>query len=282
MKDVILTGDAFQLISRLEEDSIDSIVTSPPYWGLRDNKHQQQLGWKEPYEVYIDRLVSLFDLARRPLKPEGTVWLNLGEKWASKPIRGLGIKQKDMLGLPWMAAFALRDAGWYLRDCVIWDKLERCLGGPWSDRTVTCHEYIFLLTQQPRYYFDWEAIKEKGSVLAGSKGGRGSQHRRNQDGVNSRPAEYKTYSGYRRKRSVWRVQPQAGKGNHTSTYPVSLIEPLILAGTPPGGTILDVFAGTGTTGIAARNTGRHYIMFEINPETVEVAQCRLNQQSETS
>jgi DNA modification methylase len=282
MIDQVLIGNSLELIENLDENSIDSIITSPPYWGIRNNDIEGQIGWDQSLVQYIFDLVTLFHKARRPLKPEGVVWLNIGEKWASKDIPGLGIKQKDMIGLGWRIAFELQNLGWHLRDCVIWDKKNRCLGGNWTDRTINCHEYIFLLTQQKRYYFDWEAIKEKGSVPAGTRGGKGSESRYSRSEINSRPPSYKVYSGYRRKRSVWGVQPQRGKGHHASTYPVELIKPLVLSSTPPGGTVLDPFAGTGTTGIAARDTGRHYILFEINPEYAEVAKCRLNPPSETS
>ena len=306
----ILQGDCIESLKKLEDQSINTCITSPPYWGLRDyNGEEKQLGLEDTPEEFVDNLVKVFKEVKRVLRDDGTVWLNLGDTYSShkdckstpqslakgmksevahviekgksvsrntKKLKAAGLKNKDLIGIPWRVALALQQDGWYLRQDIIWHK-PNPMPESVKDRCTKAHEYIFLLSKSPKYYFDNEAIKEDGVIKAGTKGAKGSKDRQNQKGVNARPPEYKIYDGKRNKRSVWTITTKPFKGAHFATFPMDLIEPCVLAGCPEGGTVLDPFAGSGTTGIVAVNHNRHAVMCELNKEYIELAKKRIRE-----
>ncbi len=184
------------------------------------------------------------------------------------------MKHKDLIGIPWRVAFALQADGWTLRQDIIWHK-PNPMPESVKDRCTKAHEYIFLLSKGPRYYFDSEAMKEPAIYPAGTKAAKGSATRAAQPGVNSRPPEYKVYDGMRNRRSVWTVTTKPFKGAHFATFPPDLIEPCVLAGCPEGGTVLDPFGGAGTTGLVAARNNRNSILCELNPEYAAMAAERV-------
>ena len=266
----ILQGNSLEVVKTLPDASINCVVTSPPYFGLRDYGMAEQIGLEETPIAYVEKLVSLFQEIRRVLRDDGTLWINLGDSYASNSkgqeggskkqrsnqgasyvVRKFsydGIKEKDLVGIPWLVALALREDGWYLRQDIIWHK-NNSFPESVKDRCTKTHEYIFLLSKKDRYYFDQESIKEQ---IAGTTG------------------------DYRVKRSVWTVNNQTYHGAHFATYPPALIMPCILAGCPEGGTVLDPFFGSGTTGVVCKNLNRKCIGIELNPKFVEVAKIRLS------
>ena len=288
-------GDCLEILRTMPDASVHTCVTSPPYFGLRDYGVDGQIGLEPTPDEYVARMVEVFREVRRVLRDDGTLWLNLGDSYAGagysnhantggakredggkqKHLTGSGLKNKDLIGIPWRVAFALQADGWYLRQDIIWHK-PNPMPESVRDRCTKAHEYIFLLSKSPRYYFDHEAMKEPGVIPAGTKGAKGSAERAAQPGVNSRPPEYKVYDGMRNKRSVWTVTTKPFKGAHFATFPPDLIEPCILAGCPEGGTVLDPFGGAGTTGLVATQAGRNAVLCEINPEYVEMARKRID------
>jgi DNA modification methylase len=262
--DTIACGDAFDLIEYLPKNSINSIITSPPFWKQRTKDIPGYVGDERSLEGYTDRLVSLFDKAATPLKPDGTLWLNLGEKF----------KDKRMTMMPFKVALALEQAGWIPKDTIIWDKMDKCFRGD-KGRTTLCHEYIFVFSRTPDPYYDQESLIEDGVIPAGTRGAKGSKERHAIKGVNARPPVYWTYSGKRNKRSVWHVKPRPSKYNHYSQYPIELVEPCVLASCPLNGVVLDPFGGMATTALAARKNGRHFICFELDSGDVDKARERL-------
>jgi len=259
-----------------------------------------QIGLEQTPEEYIAQLVEVFREVRRVLKDDGTLWVNIGDSYYNyrsgtafvkqsvaktdqdlpsfSPSRNNkldGLKSKDLIGIPWMLAFALRADGWYLRQDIIWHK-PNPMPESVKDRCTKAHEYIFLLSKSKEYYFDYEAIKEKGVIPAGTKGAKGSAERVAEKGVNSRPPEYKIYDGMRQKRSVWTVNTKPYKGAHFATFPTDLIEPCILAGCPKDGMVLDPFGGSGTTGYVADKNGRNATLIELNPEYINLAEERID------
>ena len=291
----ILQGNCLEVLKYLPEQSVNTCITSPPYWGLRNYQEEEQLGLEDTPEEFVESLVKVFREVKRVLRDDGTVWLNLGDSYSSggrttttnqtlrgdkdygvtRPKPSKGIKPKDLVGIPWRVAFALQADGWYLRQDIIWHK-PNPMPESVRDRCTKAHEYIFLLSKNVKYYFDNESIKEDGVIKAGTKGAKGSQERQNQKGVNARPPEYKIYDGKRKKRSVWTVTTKPFKGAHFATFPPDLIEPCVLAGCPEGGTVLDPFGGAGTTGLVAEQNNRDSILIELNPDYIEIAKERLN------
>jgi DNA modification methylase len=304
----ILVGDCREQLKTLPEKSIHTCVTSPPYFGLRDYGMADQIGLEQTPEAFVKELVAVFREVKRVLRDDGTVWLNLGDSYASyrdgkatpDTTRGEStgtlvpkgnaknrmattfansfIKHKDLIGIPWRVAFALQADGWYLRQDIIWSK-PNPMPESVSDRCTKAHEYIFLLSQSPKYYFDYEAIKEP---VADSTVGRLSQKNLiNQSGSDRVP--FKTNGPMkavgdtetRNKRSVWTVTTKPFKGAHFATFPPDLIEPCILAGCPLGGTVIDPFGGADTTGLVASRHGRNAILCELNPEYAKLAKDRI-------
>lgn len=277
---------------------VQTCVTSPPYFGLRDYGHDGQIGLEETPEQYIEAMVKVFSCVKNILADDGTLWLNIGDSYAGNNSQasnngragfgnarervvnrtGEGLKTKDLIGIPWMLAFALRADGWYLRQDIIWHK-PNPMPESVTDRCTKAHEYIFLMSKSPKYYYDFEAIKEEGVIAAGTLAAKGSAERQNQKGVNARPPEYKEYDGQRNKRSVWTVTTKPYEGAHFAVFPTDLIEPCILAGAPVGGVVLDPFMGSGTTAQVAQSLGRQYLGCELNPEYAPLQKKRLAQQS---
>jgi DNA modification methylase len=296
----ILEGDCRETLATLPAGSVQTCVTSPPYFGLRDYGRDGQMG----LEPQPDEFVAVFREVRRVLADDGTVWLNLGDSYSAyngnagmggpvgltqtterpKLPKGHGLvakalKPKDLIGIPWMVAFALRADGWFLRSEIIWAK-RNCMPESVTDRPTRAHEQIFLLSKRPRYFYDHDAIREEDlgrdharTVLDGQpslepSGGlaapnRGLRTVAGRDGLG------------RNKRSVWTVATQPFPGAHFATFPPKLIEPCILAGCPEGGTVLDPFAGAGTTGMVALRHGRSFIGCELNHEYVQLGRERI-------
>ena len=294
----IFTGDCLQVLSLLPSGSVNTCVTSPPYFGLRDYGVDGQIGLEDTPDAFVGRLVEVFREVRRVLRDDGTLWLNLGDSYAANrayqveqtkggPKHGVaqavsgrsqqasdyGLKPKDLIGVPWRVAFALQADGWYLRQDIIWHK-PNPMPESVTDRCTKAHEYIFLLSKGPRYYFDAEAIKEPavqaGRVRSDRMGGN-----KYVEGVKHSDGSVFTGSETRNRRSVWTVTTKPFKGAHFATFPPDLIEPCVLAGAPIGGTVLDPFFGAGTTGLVAQKHGRRCVGIELNPEYVEIAKARL-------
>jgi DNA modification methylase len=295
----ILNGDSIEMMRTLDDNSVNTCVTSPPYFGLRDYGHDGQIGLEETPEKYIDALVNVFREVKRVLRKDGTLWLNIGDSYASyrdgkatpdttrgesngtlvpkgiasnrmaSTFLGSNIKHKDLIGIPWRLAFALQSDGWYLRQDIIWNK-PNPMPESVQDRCTKSHEYIFLLAKSPKYFFDSEAIKEK-AAYAGAK--RGISKNISPSGITDfgGKIEYDT----RNKRSVWTVNTRSYSGSHFATFPTELITPCILAGCPKDGVVLDPFGGSGTTAFVANENGRNAILCEINPEYVELSKERL-------
>ena len=278
----ILQGCCIEILKTLEEKSIHSCVTSPPYFGLRDYGVKGQIGLEITPEEYVSKILEVFSEVKRVLRDDGTLWLNLGDSYAQNQSAGdrvtkyspkqktskgtyssevkcpVGYKVKDLIGIPWMVAFALRSDGWYLRQDIIWHK-PNPMPESVTDRCTKSHEYIFLLSKSPKYHFDHEAIKEKGVMSKGD----------------SAELEEKGYNT-RNKRSVWIVNTKPFKEAHFATFPMDLIEPCILASCPENGTVLDPFFGAGTTGITCIKNKRNYIGIELNQDYIDIAKKRIS------
>lgn len=313
-------GDCLETLRRMPSGLVNTCVTSPPYFGLRDYGHPGQIGLEETPEEFIGKLVEVFREVRRVLRDDGTAWINMGDSYARNPAKGgsgpggknaaysdsygraagaraggaadlpvrasvSGVKEKDLLGIPWMLAFALRADGWYLRKEIIWHK-PNPMPESVTDRPTKAHEHIFLLAKSPTYYYDHEAIKEPAKDW--SRGGPGTGIENTAErygagnggnaGLASLAAKYKDGSQdqTRNRRSVWTVPTKAYKGAHFATYPEELIEPCVLAGAPPGGVVLDPFMGSGTTARVAQRLGREWIGCELNENYAPLQDERTN------
>ena len=305
MKDIILQGNCVETLKTIPDESVDCCITSPPYYGLRDYGVAGQIGLEETPEAYIDRLVSVFREVKRILKPEGTLWVNIGDSYNNAKVGNTevnkhkcvvadsfrekmwsGAKQKDLIGIPWLLAFALRNDGWYLRQDIIWHK-PNPMPESVKDRCTKSHEYIFLLSKSPKYYFDYEAIRERGVMTQGDSAGSYQRDTRathglggGNSGINlakEKLAKELAEKGYstRNKRDVWSVTPSHYKEAHFATFPEELVTPMVLAGCPKDGIVLDPFMGSGTTGAVAVLNKRHYIGCELNPEYIELSNRRI-------
>ena len=316
--ETILLGDALEKLRGLPQDSANTCVTSPPYYNLRDYGADGQIGMEETPEKYVDNLVDVFREVRRVLRQDGTLWVNIGDSYAtrsgSQPPRNTrnscghtekrppsGYKYKDLIGVPWLLAFALRADGWYLRQDVIWNK-SNCMPESVRDRCTKSHEYIFLLSKSERYYFDAEAISEpiagsstkrylqnieaqSGSFKQPARGGRpmkaalprfgGSKYPGHTDGDRRKDGNTYIPKPRRNKRDVWTVSTSGFRGAHFAVFPEKLIEPCVLAGCPEGGTVLDPFTGSGTTGVVCKRLGRNFVGIEINRDYEQMARERI-------
>lgn len=280
---MIKIGDSLKILREMESDEIDCCVTSPPYWGLRDYCVEGQLGIEATPSEYVENLVAVFEEVRRVLKPSGTLWLNLGDTYQTRD-NGAGLKPKDLVGVPWMVAMALRDSGWFLRSDIIWSK-PNPMPESVRDRPTRSHEYIFLLSKNRRYYYDREAIKEPPKVAPDSLANRTPSsrqpdrkrgHKRRHDGFSDRwdnMSKKEQQSKGANKRSVWTIATRPFPEAHFATFPEKLAEICILAGSPKGGIVLDPFSGSGTTGLVALHLGRKFVGIELNPDYVAIA-CR--------
>ena len=346
----IMLGDCRTELDLLEEGSVQSCITSPPYWGLRDYgtatwvggdsncshrreskksdktitghknfdqmngvgdaiykeecprcgaiREDDQLGLESSPEKYVASMVDVFRAVKRVLKDDGTLWLNLGDSYCGTGHKGdhkdpkhkegrnsqahainnkvEGLKSKDLVGIPWRVAFALQADGWYLRQDIIWHK-PNPMPESVKDRCTKSHEYIFLMSKSPKYYFNHEKIQERqvsnsgsfnGSQYGMKSGANGDRNDKGRGGIDS--------TGKRNKRDVWTVNTQPYKDAHFATFPRKLIEPCILAGSKAGDTILDPFTGSGTTGLVSVENGRHFLGVELNPDYKKIAEQRIN------
>ena len=303
----ILVGDCRTRLAELPDQSVQMCVTSPPYFGLRDYGHDGQIGLEQTPDAFVAELVSVFRAVKRVLRDDGTLWLNLGDSYSSfkdqssrqqtlagksrdEPHSGkaanrngevlarCGLKNKDIIGIPWRVAFALQADGWYLRQDIIWHK-PNPMPESVKDRCTKAHEYIFLLSKSERYYYDSDAISEdlQGPAHAlCNKAASDAGHLRNDVGT-ERMQKIWGESGKRNKRSVWTVTTSPYKGAHFATFPPDLIEPCIKAGSKAGDTVLDPFGGAGTTGLVADRLGRNAVLCELNPTYAELAENRIRQ-----
>ena len=281
-------------------------VTSPPYYGLRDYGHEGQIGLEETPEEYIKAMVEVFRCVWDVLEDDGTLWLNIGDSYYNYrpgtgqrqgkqsiagqkfsevencPKRGLkldGLKEKDLIGIPWMLAFALRADGWYLRQDIIWHK-PNPMPESVQDRCTKAHEYIFLMSKSQKYYYDTEAIQEQAERPEGPGN---LTHRHSQEGIYVSGSQKNLANigarETRNKRSVWSVNVKPYTGAHFATFPTDLIEPCILAGAPVGGIVLDPFMGSGTTAQVAQSLGRQYLGCELNLDYEVLQTSRVSQLS---
>jgi DNA modification methylase len=275
----IINGDCREMLKTLPDQSVHCCVTSPPYFGLRDYGHDGQIGLEQTPDDYVAELVAVFREVKRVLRDDGTLWLNVGDtysatRWSSGGGQGInnntdthrsgahqknsGLPDKNLIGIPWKIAFALQADGWFLRQDIIWHK-PMTMPEPVHDRCVRAHEYIFLMSKCANYHFDALAIQEP--VKQPTK----------------HPVSGKEYT-HANKRSVWSVSPQRYKGAHFATFPPGLITPCIFAGCPTGGTVLDPFGGSGTTGEVAESHGRNAVLIELNPAYIDLIKERTKQQ----
>ena len=293
----ILVGDCIDMMRTLPDQSVQTCVTSPPYFGLRDYGVDGQIGLEQTPAEFIARLVGVFREVRRVLRDDGTLWLNLGDSYAAnrKPqpsptntrnksghvggqVVSPGLKPKDLIGIPWLAAFALQSDGWYLRQDIIWQK-PNCMPSSVTDRCTSSHEHIFLLAKSERYYFDNKAIQE--DAISDHQSGNGFKRPerlsyQNADGTaRGNDAQWTGIGGPRNKRDVWSVPVRPFSGAHFATFPPDLIRPCVLAGAPRGGVVLDPFGGAGTTAVVAMQEGRKSILCELNPEYAAMAERRI-------
>ena len=290
-------GDCRTILPTMAAGSVQCCVTSPPYFGLRDYGVEGQIGLEPTPAEYVAELVTVFEQVRRVLADDGTLWLNLGDSYANdskwggsssgKHVEALhgntgigrgkkstGLKAKDLIGIPWRVAFALQSAGWWLRQDIIWHK-PNPMPESVTDRCTKAHEYIFLLSKSASYYYDEEAIAEpsvKGDAGSRFDAGKSATH-----GMGRSQAGDREDDGMRNKRSVWTVPTSPYRDAHFATFPPNLIRPCILAGCPVGGTVLDPFGGSGTTGEVSEQEGRNSVLIELNPDYVGLANTRTAQ-----
>ena len=288
MKDTILYGDCRDTLSTLN-DKVQMCVTSPPYYGLRDYGGEScQIGQEDTPEEYIQNLVDVFREVRNCLTDDGTLWLNIGDSYYNyRPGKGQaypkqsvsrtkqdlpdkcskrgnkleGLKEKDLIGIPWMLAFALRADGWYLRQDIIWHK-PNPMPESVKDRCTKSHEYLFLLSKNKRYYYDNESIKEPAKDWGTRDRSKGKYHNKG-TGLQPHSGLTKSYPK-KNKRSVWSITNRPYKGAHFATFPPDLVSPCILAGSRVSDTILDPFMGSGTTAMVAKSLDRYYIGCELH------------------
>ena len=298
----IYQGDVLEQLQSFPDECIQCVVTSPPFWNLRDYGVDGQIGLEDTPEEYVNTMVSVFQEVKRVLRKDGTVWLNLGDSYSAgkmTPHTGAarngrdmsamsGIirtynKPKNLVGIPWRVAFALQADGWYLRQDIIWHK-PNPMPESVTDRCTKSHEYIFLLTKSAKYFYDIDAIKEKAIYgkdlgLLRSSVGNGNPYgeqakSRIESGVDSKTAG----DGYRNKRSVWTITTKPYKEAHFAVFPPKLPELCIKAGSSEGDIVLDPFFGSGTTGWVAQRLGRKWIGIELNEEYIKIAEKRFQQQ----
>lgn len=282
----VFVGDCRETLKTLGAETIQTCVTSPPYWGLRDYGHDSQLGLEETPDAYVASMVEVFREVRRVLRPDGTLWLNLGDSYASSP----GLKPKDLCGIPWRVAFALQTDGWWLRSDIIWSK-PNPMPESVTDRPTKAHEYVFLLSKSKSYFYDAKAIAEP-SVIGEyqPKNGGPSKYSlgsgRN-DGSSLRGSGPGSKSSFptpamRNARSVWRITPKPFRGAHFAVMPPELARRCILAGSRPGDTVLDPFSGAGTTLLVAEENKRLWIGCELSETYAEMALSRIRAHREAA
>lgn len=292
----VLIGDVLSRIRDIPDESVQCVITSPPYWGLRDYGHDGQVGLEESPEEYVSKMVEIFAEVKRILKDDGVLWLNLGDSYAGNNSRasnngragygnpregvftrtGEGLKPKDLVGIPWRVAFALQADGWWLRQDIIWHK-PNPMPESVTDRCTKAHEYLFMLTKSSRYFFDNEAIKEPSADLGkteirfgGSKYGDSDDPKHATKSGNSY-----TDTGKKNKRSVWTIAPKPFRGAHFAVMPEALVEPCVLSSSRPEDVVFDPFTGSGTVGVVSLRYQRNFLGTELNPEYGEIARNRI-------
>lgn len=297
-------GDCLDVLRRLPDQSVQCVVTSPPYWGLRDYGVSGQLGLEPTPEEYVSRMVAVFAEVRRVLRDDGTCWVNLGDSYAATSTGGAsdksllhggrgvgpnekikqgpaivrlappGLKPKDLVGIPWRVAFGLQADGWYLRSDIIWHK-PNPMPESVRDRPTKSHEYLFLLTKSSRYCFDAEAVREQASRGPHTRNRLSCFKKQGKVGRHHQGNPVISLDGNRNLRSVWTIPTQRYKGAHFATFPRRLVSPCIKAGTKPGDTVLDPFAGSGTTGAEAVTLGRDFIGIDLSADYLRLARQRI-------
>lgn len=307
----IINADVLDGLRSLPDGMCDMCVTSPPYYGLRDYGVDGQIGLEDTPEQYIQRLVEVFREVWRVLRDDGTLWLNLADTYAGsrngaahypnsvegrkqstnagtvaqprlpKGVTPTGYKPKDLMMIPARVALALQADGWYLRQDIIWHK-PNPMPESVIDRCTKAHEYIFLLSKSPRYYFDHKSIMEETVYPIGSRpdkkrGDFKGKYHAHEDFEHISDS-FRAIRDHRNKRSVWVVPKRPFRGAHFAVFPPELVRPCILAGSRRGGIVLDPFGGSGTTGVVAQNEGRGYVMIELNPSYVEIAKRRIRRE----
>lgn len=322
-------GNCLDVLNAMPDETVQCCVTSPPYFGLRDYGVEGQLGLEPTPDAYVQSMVAVFREVRRVLKKDGTCWLNLGDSYANtnmghnsngfgglngtnkknkdgfKPNRFInipeGLKPKDLIGIPWMVAFALRADGWYLRSDIIWAK-PNPMPESVKDRPTKSHEYLFLLSKSERYYYDAEAIKEpaiygdpRKPYAPGQVDTRGNGHARGGGAIRPSVAKggfygkteamadtgqnaFRSIKDFRNKRSVWTIATQPYPEAHFATFPQKLIEPCILAGSRVGDVVLDPFSGSGTTAFVAKRLARQAVGIELKDDYLVMSIKRLSQE----
>lgn len=318
----ILVGDVLAMLATIPDNSVRCVVTSPPYWGLRDYGVDGQLGLEATPGQYTDSMVEVFREVRRVLTDDGTLWLNLGDSynnravsrpsshqaglgfssesiatsWADHAIAGrtrksisdpmIGLKEKDLVGIPWRTAFALQQDGWYLRQDIIWAK-PNPMPESVRDRCTKAHEYLFLMTKSPRYFYDHKAVAEPSvGKWNSAKDFKSRQEMTSPEIAQGADLKLMRTRGFgthhpdeerdtRNRRSVWTITTKPFKGAHFAVMPEALVEPCILAGSQPGDLILDPFAGSGTVGVVSLRHGRRFLGIELNPAYAEIAHQRI-------
>ena len=290
-----LQGNVFEKVKELDDNSIDCVVTSPPYWGLRDYGVHGQLGLESTYQEHIKNIVKLFRAIKPKLKDSATIWLNYGDSYSSgkrtsttnQTLRGNknygvtrtpiqeGIKEKDLIMIPNRIAIALQDDGWWIRSEIIWHK-PNPMPESVRDRPTSCHEKIWLITKSKKYYYDAETIKEQasGRIAGNKKPQKGTDQKFSETKQGLLKAQQKPYY-FKNKRNVWTITTKPFKDAHFATFPKDLIEPCIKAGCPENGTVLDPFGGSGTTGIVAVENNRKAILIELNKEYIDISKKRI-------
>ena len=287
---MLLIGNSLEKIDEIEEKSVQAIITSPPYWGLRDYHADGQLGEELVPEDFIKTLTLLFNKSKRVLRNDGTLWLNIGDTYfgakgghwdggnsitsdatgsnyrmqRKAPPKHHRIKTRDLCGIPWMLAFSLQKDGWYLRQDIIWHK-PNPMPEAVKNRCVKSHEYLFLLSLNPQYYFDYKAIQEKAVYVGDNRGAR-NDSRRDEPLANAIAANTQPTQEYRNKRSVWSINTAQSGEAHFAVFPEKIPELCIKAGTKEGDVVLDPFMGSGTTANVAKRLGRKWIGIELNEE----------------
>ena len=305
----IICADALKTLRNFPDESIHCSITSPPYYGLRDYHKEGQIGREATVEEYIDRLVQVFREVRRVLKKDGTCFIVIGDSYAGTGSKGdredpknpigrtgqkvslsqkmVGYKSKDLMGIPWRLAFALREDGWYLRSDIIWHK-ENAMPESCRDRPTRSYEHVFLLSKSPRYYYDYEAMAEPMKEVSKKRYVRGrsanNKYLNKDAGISvqkiNEARRYGYYKGdnipqFRNKRDIWTINTVSFRGNHYAAFPPKLAEICMIAGCPKGGIILDPFVGSGTVGFVALMQDRKYIGIELNEEYCKLAMKRI-------
>lgn len=309
---MLLVGDVKAKLKELPDESVNCVVTSPPYWGLRDYGNDGQIGLEKTPQEYISSMTEVFREVRRVLRSDGTLWLNIGDSYkpAGKGSTKAGfneryfgkkfesdkqsaeenhldrsafkadVKEKELVGIPWRLAFALSDDGWYLRQDIIWAK-PNVMPESVRDRCTKSHEYLFLMTKSPKYYYDHIAIKEPVSEVSLKRAKSGWKTNRpsaktGPDGIDVEVMGDRFVNPQgRNKRDVWFIPTASFKGAHFAVMPERLVEPCVLAGCPEGGVVLDPFFGSGTVGVVAKRNNRSWIGIELNPDYAKIAESRV-------